>query len=88
MTTEQFVDAYRSYFKLDENRITRFDEPSENGCRLFITDSDESTELCSAAIFIPEGVSERDVRQELADRFRTKVSNFDLAMSALAAMPD
>jgi hypothetical protein len=84
MTPDEFVKAYRTYFGLGGSRVTRFDEPSESGCRLFMADSDGSDELCVSGIFVPDGVSERDARRELADRFRIGVSNFDLAMRSAA----
>ena len=82
VTPDEFVKGYRAYFKLGESCITRFAEPSESGCRLFMTNSGGSSELRPAAVFVPNGVSEGAARRELADRFRAEVSNFDKAIRA------
>ena len=83
VTPEEFIERYRRYFNLDESRITAFDEPRANGCRLFLTNSDKSEKLRQSAIFVPKDLDEREARQTLADEFGTNVRNFDLAIKAL-----
>ena len=77
MTPTEFVAAYRRHHELHASRITRFQEPIGNGCRLFVTDDAETRELFTAAVFIPDGLGEVDVRRELADGFQMRVFNFD-----------
>ena len=76
VTPEEFVAKYRKYFKLGKLRRTVFDRPRANGCRLFLTNSRVLGELQSAAIFVPNGVDEREWRQMLADEFRIRVREF------------
>jgi len=79
VTPDEFVEQYRAYFNLEPRRVTRFEEASPSGCRLFLADSEESDELHVAAIFVPNGVPEQAARRELMEIFRMRVSNFDLA---------
>jgi hypothetical protein len=86
VTPSEFIRRYRAYFELPESRVTRFQEPLPNGCMIFVANLDDSSELLTTAIFVPQGVDKREAMRTLATLFQTAVSDFDASLEAAVKM--